>query len=322
MDLSADDTAHREAAPSDVPVDDQATNGPGPDNGPAPARLTEADRAAAFASGRAPVDRKAAFRAGSVPVPRRFVLWVIAGFAFLGIGGIIAEHLVGNAGVESVISTPLTTLAGTGAPPTTAPAPTGPAVGATPAAVTGLRHIAPGTPPGLDLTDQHGRPWTLSDARGKVVVLTFLNAECNDVCPVLGQEIVQADQLLGPRTSSVAFVVVNTDPLETSLSVTPPVLSQTGMGAEANVTFLTGSLADLSRVWRAYGVTVAISNTTRLVSHNDVLYFLRPNGRFALQALPFGNEDTYGVYSLDPTTIHTFARGVAAAAGSLIGAHS
>jgi cytochrome oxidase Cu insertion factor (SCO1/SenC/PrrC family) len=281
--------------------------------------LSEAERAAAFTSGQAPVDRQAALRAGSVPVPRRFVLWVIVAFAVLGLGGLAAEHFLGNAGVESVIATPLTTLAGTAAtPPSTPSTPTGPAVGASPASVIGLRHLAPNVPPALDLTDQRGAPWTLAAVRGKVVVVSFLNAECNDVCPVLGAEIVQADHLLGARASSVAFVVVNTDPLQTSLSVTPPVLSQTGLGSLPNVTFLTGSLGDLSRVWKAYGVSVAVSNITRLVSHNDVMEFINTSGRFALQATPFGNEDSFGAYSLDATTIHTFAEGVAAAARGLV----
>jgi protein SCO1/2 len=307
----------------DAPVRDEGDGSVDGDTRRPGAVLSEAERAAAFTSGQAPVDRRAALRAGSVPVPRRFVLWVIVAFAVLGLGGVVAEHVIGNSGVESVISTPLTTLAGTGStPPSTPEVPTGPAVGASPAAVIGLRHLAATAPPALDLTDQEGSPWSLSSVRGKVVVVSFLNAECNDVCPVLGAEIVQADRLLGSRASSVAFVIVNTDPLETSLSVTPPVLSQTGLGSLPNITFLTGSLRDLSQVWRAYGVTVAVSNTTRLVSHNDLMEFINPTGRFALQATPFGDEDSLGAYSLDPTTIHTFAEGVATAAGGLIRSRS
>ena len=205
------------------PVQDEA-DGSVDTSGRAPGvDLSEAERAAAFTSGRAPIDRKAALRAGSVPIPRRFVLWVIAGFAVLGLGGVAAEHFIGNSGVESVISTPLTTLAGTGTtPPSTPTAPTGPAVGASPAAVIGLRHLALKEPPALDLTDQRGTPWTLSVVRGKVAVVAFLNAECNDICPVLGAEIVQADRLLGSRASSVTFVIVNTDPLQTSLAIDSP----------------------------------------------------------------------------------------------------
>jgi len=77
------------------------------------------------------------------------------------------------------------------------------------------------------------------------------------------------------------------------------------------------SLPQLSSVWKAYGVTVAVSNTTRLVTHNDVMDFIDPEGRLALQATPFGNEDALGAYRLDPATVHTFAQGMAAAAAGL-----
>ena len=279
--------------------------------------LSEAERAAAFSSGHGTVDRVAALGAGSVPVPRKFILWVIVGFALLGLGGLAAEHFLGNAGVGTVITTPLTTLAGT-SPPSIPTAPVGPSVGASPAAVIGLKTSSNIPAPALDLTDQHGSPWTLARVHGRVVVVTFLNAECNDICPVLADELTQADRLLGAQASSVRFVVVNTDPLETSLAIPPPVLTRTGLGSLPNVTYLTGSLRDLSAVWTAYGVTVALSNTTRLVTHNDVMYFLGPRGRLALQATPFGNEDSLGAYSLDPAIVHTFARGVATAAAGLV----
>jgi protein SCO1/2 len=286
---------------------------------PTRASLSEAERAAAFTSSRPPLDRAAALRAGSVPVPRKFVLWAVLGFAVLGLGGVVAEHFIGNAGVQALISTPPATLAGTASGPPSAPAaPTGPAVGAAPPAVIGLRHLGLTPAPGLDLTDQQGSPWTLARTRGKVVVVSFLNAECNDLCPVQAQEITQADGLLGTRAASVEFVVVNSDPLETSLAVTPPALTQTGLSGLRNVTFLTGPLPTLGRTWNAYGVTVAVSTTTRLVSHTNVMYFIDPRGRLALSATPFGNEDSFGAYSLDPGTIHTFARGVAAAAAGLL----
>ena len=191
-------SAESESAPAEVPAEVPAEAPAGTGDPPTRAGLSDAERAAAFSSGRAPVDRTAALRAGSVPVPRKFVLWVIVGFAVLGLGGLIAEHVVGDAGVESAITTPLTTLAGT-APPSIPAAPTGPSVGASPAAVIGLRHLALAPAPALDLTDQHQASWTLGQARGKVVVLTFVNAECNDICPVLADEIAQADRLARAR---------------------------------------------------------------------------------------------------------------------------
>jgi cytochrome oxidase Cu insertion factor (SCO1/SenC/PrrC family) len=290
-----------------------------PDGGRAP--LSAAERASALSTGRVPVDRAAALKAGPVPVPRRFVLWIIVGFAVLGLGGIAAERLIGNAGVGALISTPVTTLAGTGPAPAASPTdpvqPGVPAIGASPSAVIGLTRLAARRAPPLDLLAPGGADWTFSGAKGKVVVLTFFNAECDDICPVLSQEITGAEQLLGSRRTGVDFVVVNSDPLETSLTPTPPALTQTGLESVPNVTFLNGPIADLSRVWKSYGVTVAVDNSTRVVTHNDAMYFVSPGGTLRFSASPFANEDTLGVYALQPSVIHSFAEGVAETAGHL-----
>jgi cytochrome oxidase Cu insertion factor (SCO1/SenC/PrrC family) len=287
------------------------------------APLSPEARATAFATGKVPVDRVAALRSGAVPVPRKFVYWVIAGFAFLGLGGVLVEHLIGNDGVSAVITTPPTTLAGTGLAAPPAPAdPSAPPISASPAAFIGLVHLAGKSAAGLALQSPDGQPWTLAAAAGKVTVLTFFNAECNDICPVLAKEITQTDQLLGPRDSSVDFVVVNADPLETSLSPPPPAFTQTGLGALGNVTFLNGPLTDLNRVWSNYGVTAAVDNTTRVVTHTDIMYFVDPQGRLQLSATPFANEDRLGVFSLPPDSIQKFAQGMAQSVGSLLGGAS
>jgi protein SCO1/2 len=289
--------------------------------------LSEADRAAAFATGRVPVDRAAALRAGSVPVPRKFVRWVIVAFAVLGLGGIVGEKLIGNAGVGALGATSVTTLAGTGAPvtgttgataPATPTAPDAPAVDASPSAVIGLTRLAGHQAPAISLREQTGGSWDLAGAKGKVVVLTFFNAECDDICPVLAQEIIQADRLLGARSTDVNFVVVNSDPLETSLAPTPPALTQTGLATRSNVTFLSGTLVQLDTVWKEYGVTIAVDNTDRVITHNDVMDFIGPTGKLELSATPFANEDTLGIYSLQPAVVHTFARGVADSAAGLL----
>jgi cytochrome oxidase Cu insertion factor (SCO1/SenC/PrrC family) len=288
-----------------------------------PALLSPEARATAFATGKVPVDRAAALRSGTVPVPRKFIFWIVAGFAVLGLGGVLIEHLVGSAGVSAVVNTPPSTLAGTSlaAPPAPA-APSAPPVGASAAAFIGLTPL-PGKPaPPLSLQQTNGTPWTLAVAAGKVTVVAFLNAECNDICPVLAKEITQADQLLGPRGSSVDFVVVNSDPLETSLTPPPPALTQTGLSSLANVTFLNGALPALNRVWSGYGVTVAVDGTTRVVTHSDVMDFIDPTGRLKSSATPFANEDRLGIFSLAPDSIQKFAQGIAQATESLLGGRS
>ena len=292
--------------------------------------LSEAERAGAFATGRAPVDRSAALRAGSTPIPRTFFIWVAVVFAVLGLGGIAGEALIGTGGISALTSVSTTTLAGTGSPvpsapntPNTPTPPDAPAVDATPAAVTGLIRLTARPAPAVSLLrDQAGASWTLADAKGRAVVLTFFNAECDDICPVLSQEIIQADQLLRARRDEVEFVVVNSDPLETSLAPTPPALTQTGLDAQPNVVFLDGSLSALSSAWKRYGVTVELNPTIRVATHTDAMYFIDPKGRLRLEATPFANENSLGIYSLDPGIIHSFAQGMASSADSLLGKNS
>ena len=292
-----------------------------PPNGQRP--LSASERSAAFTTGRVPVDRAAALRAGSVPVPRRFVLWLIVGFAVLGIGGIIAEKLIGNAGVGALISTPVTTLAGTAArprspPPSRTPRP----VHAAPSAVIGLdpsrRQAGPAGVPreperaDLDPRRRQGQGGRADLRRRR------LRRHLPGARP---RRSTRPTQQLGARSADVDFVVVNSDPLETSLAPTPPALTETGLAGHSNVTFLNGSLSALGGVWKRYGVTVAVNTTDRVITHTDVMDFIDPTGQLVLRASPFANENTLGIYSLQPGVIHTFATGVAdSAAGLLKGA--
>src|SRR5450756_393223 len=59
------------------------------------------------------------------------------------------------------------------------------------------------------LTDQRGTTITMSGLKGKVVVLEFFDPHCTDVCPIVSQELVDANKDLGSARSEVVFVAVN-----------------------------------------------------------------------------------------------------------------
>jgi len=150
-----------------------------------------------------------------------------------------------------------------------------------------------------------------------VVVLTFYSTGCTDICPVLGQELRQAASLLGPKAADVEFAVVNTDPHATAVSPAPPALTVPGLDAVPGTRFLTGPLPQLNATWIAYGVTVTIGGSPPRQSHNDILYFVDPQGRLRSSALPFANEDGQGGYTLPAQQITRFAQGIARTAASL-----
>jgi protein SCO1/2 len=71
-----------------------------------------------------------------------------------------------------------------------------------------------GTSYGRDfaLNDHHGRPRTLADFRGKVVVLFFGYTQCPDVCPTTLAELAEVMRQLGPDAARVQVLFATIDP--------------------------------------------------------------------------------------------------------------
>lgn len=270
-----------------------------------PHELTEEERAAAFAKAFATTSEGGAPRIGQSPIPPKFVLLVAAAFVVLGLGGVVLEHFYGNVGQPSSSTTTIATL------PPSPNLPQGPQISASTQALMGLKSIATASAPGFTLTDQTNHSWSLADAAGKVVVLTFYNQNCLDICSVLGPEIRQADASLGSAASRVEFVIVNTDPTHFTYRASPAALVTPGLANVPNVRFLTGPLNMLNSVWINYGLTVHVGALPNEIAHNNVMYFITPRGALSSLAVPFGNENFASVFSLDSATIHRFAEGIA-----------
>jgi protein SCO1/2 len=115
-----------------------------------------------------------------------------------------------------------------------------------------LRQPAQAAPP-FALTDQFGRPVTLDDLRGRPVVLTFLYSACPDTCPLtLGAIAAGLSGLAAAGEERPAIVVITVDPDRDTVER----LRAVAGAWPADWRFLTGSYAQLTPVWRAYGVSV------------------------------------------------------------------
>jgi len=62
------------------------------------------------------------------------------------------------------------------------------------------------------LTDHNGKPRTLQDFRGKIVMVFFGYTQCPDVCPTSMVEMVNIKQLLGPDGDKLQGLFVTVDP--------------------------------------------------------------------------------------------------------------
>jgi protein SCO1/2 len=127
-------------------------------------------------------------------------------------------------------------------------------VGAHPAKASArLSRIGPA--PDFALTRQDGARVGLADLRGKVVVVTFVYANCADTCPLLTAKLVGIQQQLGADGARVRFVAITVDPEND----TPEALRRyaEGHGAEApGWMFLTGTEGEIGDVARRYGIYV------------------------------------------------------------------
>jgi protein SCO1/2 len=73
--------------------------------------------------------------------------------------------------------------------------------------LTGLQYAS-----GFSLTDHHGKPRTLADFKGKVVVVFFGYTQCPDVCPTTMAEMASVMKELGPQADQVQVLFITVDP--------------------------------------------------------------------------------------------------------------
>ena len=66
--------------------------------------------------------------------------------------------------------------------------------------------------PDFKLVNQFGQPMSLSQFRGRVVMLGFEDSECTNVCPLTTQSMVLAKELLGKAGDSVQLLGVDANP--------------------------------------------------------------------------------------------------------------
>ena len=149
-----------------------------------------------------------------------------------------------------------------------------------------LSEALDGTPNALDapappfqLTDQRGGVVSLAGLRGHAVVLTFLDPVCTSDCPLIAQELRQADQRLGTEAHDVNFVAVVANPIYRSVSFTQAFDRQEYLNHVANWYYLTGSVSELRRVWNSYGVLVGIEPAGSMIAHSDLAFVIDAQGR-------------------------------------------
>jgi len=132
--------------------------------------------------------------------------------------------------------------------------------------------------PEINLTDQNGKPFTMSAQRGKVVLLYFGYVNCPDECPLTMAHLKLVRESLRDRAKDVQVAMVSTDPVRD----TPQALKDFMEHFDPSFLGLTGAPAELQKAWKDYGVTVEEGGET----HSVFLYIIDPAGNVRETYLP------------------------------------
>jgi protein SCO1/2 len=135
------------------------------------------------------------------------------------------------------------------------------------------------TPPPFTLRDSLGHRVTLSQFRGKAVLLTFIYDHCPDTCPLIVADLHNALLKLGSAASKVQIVAVSVDPRGDTPATVKAFLAAHEM--TGRMEYLIGSFRELAPVWRSYGVQVEASPSQRenTVGHSAFLYGITGHGK-------------------------------------------
>lgn len=132
------------------------------------------------------------------------------------------------------------------------------------------------------LTDQNGKPRSLVDFKGKVVLLFFGYTHCPDVCPTTLAKLAQVRKSLGTDAGRVQVLFVTVDPARD----TPQRLVQ--YLAQFNPSFvgLWGNETAIAQTAKAFKVAHEIHHDTQghgtTVDHSGGVYAFDSRGRLRL----------------------------------------
>lgn len=140
--------------------------------------------------------------------------------------------------------------------------------------------------PDFTLANQDGRAISLSSLRGRVILLTFLDSRCTQLCRIEGPQLGDVQRAL-PEAERPLIVVVSVNPEDTAASVRTA--ARNWGWRPGDWQWLMGDRKHLGAVWGAYGVDV--QQTPDDVLHTGALYLIdRAGDQRAGYATPFDQQ--------------------------------
>ncbi len=136
--------------------------------------------------------------------------------------------------------------------------------------------------PELALVDQHGHAVSLARFTGRPVIVTFVYAHCQTMCPMIVETLKDA----APATSEVLLVTL--DPWRDTPNLLPEIARQWEVPAHFHV-LSSRRVDDVLRVTASYGVPFERDRKSGEIEHPGLVFLIDPAGRLAYT---FNNPST------------------------------
>ena len=130
--------------------------------------------------------------------------------------------------------------------------------------------------PNFTLTDQDGRPVSLTGERGRWVVVTFLYTRCPDVCPLIASQLNEVLRGLGSARDRLRVLAVSVDPKGDTPAMVRWFIRKHHLLPQFR--YLTGSRAELQPVWHGYHVAAQVGPPD-VSLHSAFELLVDPKGR-------------------------------------------
>lgn len=133
---------------------------------------------------------------------------------------------------------------------------------------------------GFALTDHRGKPRTLADFRGKLVVLTFGFTHCPDICPTILADLSGVMQRLGAEADRVQVLFITVDPERD----TPELLARYVTAFDPRFVGLAGDLEAIRQTAKEFKIFFEKQPTgsSYTVNHSAQSYVIDAQGRLRL----------------------------------------
>jgi protein SCO1/2 len=112
------------------------------------------------------------------------------------------------------------------------------------------------TLPAFTLPDYTGKQVSSEGLRGKVVLVTFLDSQCTESCPIIASQIARAwDRLSADERRELVPIAISTDPDEDTPASVRAFLRRNS--AEGTLRYLVAPVPKLRPVWEAFNIAAS-----------------------------------------------------------------